>query len=176
MDACTERFFKFTKMASPKRKPRKQMIKPMSKSVWPSKPRNCTRERSGRTRLASPPTSCACACGAGPLPRASGGSTVCCAKAFAETRKIAAHVATVKAVRRSAIERRTKPSDNKFKPNMSIFCNFTIERFLSLTPVVSRQNGDTWTANEWTQESAPEARPRLVTTRQQVALKGAYYC
>src|ERR1051325_9025850 len=142
MDGCTERFFKFMKMANPNKKPRKQMMRPMSKSVCPSKPRNVTRARSGSTRLASLPTSCACACGAGPLPRASGGSTACCASAADETRKIAAHAATVKAVRRSAAARRTKPCDNKFKPNMSIFCNFTIERFLSLTPVIGKQNGD----------------------------------
>src|SRR5512141_2536722 len=44
---------------SPKRRPAAQTTSPKRSSVWPDTPRNDSRVRSGRTRLASPPPWCA---------------------------------------------------------------------------------------------------------------------
>src|SRR5262252_2308311 len=54
-------------MMRPKHKPAKQISKPKSRSLWPSKPRKETFERSGNFKFASPPASwpdCATAQGA----------------------------------------------------------------------------------------------------------------
>src|SRR5919198_5496506 len=55
IERCTARFFSWAEIVRPNARPASETTMPMASRALPDMPRNCTDERSGRTRFASPP-------------------------------------------------------------------------------------------------------------------------